>query len=229
MDGHVWTEQTVPATNLFKVTYGGGYYVAVGSNNLVESTDGVSWTTRTLTNSIAMTRIIHADGVYFAGGHGSVIYSFDRTNWTKSVITNRGGLDSHALAYGPAGLIAAGTGSVFESIAGLQWQWTHHFYGAIWHTGAAYGVGTYVMVGTQSFFSRKLLPRTRITSTENPVSLRLNISTDPGLPFVVQATESLDDPHWQDVPGIAGTNAYESFEIPMQGTAQRFYRAVPRR
>lgn len=75
--------------NLYGICYGGGKYVGVGNNGIVTySTDGVNWTTTTITGN-SLNRIYYSDGKFVAAGNrGTVVTSTNGVDWTVTQLTS---------------------------------------------------------------------------------------------------------------------------------------------
>mmetsp|Transcript_20499 Transcript_20499/g.22889 ORF Transcript_20499/g.22889 Transcript_20499/m.22889 type:complete len:91 (+) Transcript_20499:1-273(+) len=75
-DGIVWTSRTAATNNYWNsVTYGGGFFVAVGSpdssemgNRVMTSSDGIVWTSRTAANDKSWYGVTYGDDTFVAVG-----------------------------------------------------------------------------------------------------------------------------------------------------------------
>lgn len=101
------TQQALPASKLWSaVAFGNGVFVAVnrsaGDTVAASSTDGLSWTSRTIPPG-AYTSVIYAAGLFVAVGSSICSTSPDGINWTQRTFT---GINDPNVAYG-AGLFVA--------------------------------------------------------------------------------------------------------------------------
>jgi len=54
----------------------------------------------------------------------------------------------------------------------------------------------------------------------------VSIQTELGKTYIVQYTDTLAPPNWQNLPGVAGNGAVETVTNSAPGVAQRFYRLI---
>jgi hypothetical protein len=162
-----WTDRTAGAGIgglLYDVAYGGGVFVAVGTNTALgtvySSPDGVTWTNRTDSlNAGGELRGVHfADGRFVAVGTNSaagiLASSTDGANWANHTAAAGVGGVLHDVAYGNGVWVAVGhTGGSLAAIAtstdGSVWtnRSTTAGVGGILH-GVAFANGQFVAVGT---------------------------------------------------------------------------------
>jgi hypothetical protein len=119
--GATWVNQTnINANSLYDlhaVTYGGGYYVAVGdSGTILTSTDAVNWNEPNyLTTGNNLSAVAYGDGLFVAvGDNGWTVLSSDAVNWTSVGSPTINNLD--AVTYGPNGFVAAGENGTILNI-----------------------------------------------------------------------------------------------------------------
>ncbi|OQC59168.1 MAG: putative sporulation-specific glycosylase YdhD [Verrucomicrobia bacterium ADurb.Bin018] len=81
-NGVAWTKRTSGTTvYLSDVTYGNGYYVAVGNTRTLRSADGLTWSFTT--NSVYLYRVAYCSGAFRAAGKNGVIWtSADGLTWS---------------------------------------------------------------------------------------------------------------------------------------------------
>ena len=80
-NGVAWTKRTSgTSVYLSDVTYGNGYYVAVGNTRTLRSADGITWSLSS--NSTYLYRVAYCAGAFRAAGKNGVIWtSADGLNW----------------------------------------------------------------------------------------------------------------------------------------------------
>lgn len=83
-----WTSVGGQMADLRDITYGNGYYVAVGSLNgqahLISSSDGLTWTTQNTGLSEPLNAVAYFGSIFVAvGDKGSVAWSQNGTTWTS--------------------------------------------------------------------------------------------------------------------------------------------------
>jgi hypothetical protein len=157
-DGVNWTAVTDTGltdafgsdSNIGDIAYGGGKFVAVGTN-AAYSTDGVTWTAVADTS---FTNITYGGGKFVAvGWGGTAAYSTDGINWTAVTDTKFGTTANDyitAIAYGGGKFVAAGTnGKAAYSADGVTWAAVSDtkFGTGDYITAIAYGGNKFVAVG----------------------------------------------------------------------------------
>ena len=124
--GVTWVTRTVTGvTGIFKAfTYGSanGYYVGVTqgtSNNIVSSTDAVTWVTRASANTAGLLCVAYGNSTFVAAGYsGTVSSSTDSITWSSRT-TPQTGYVYYSIAYG-AGVfvtVASGTAGATPNVA----------------------------------------------------------------------------------------------------------------
>ncbi len=80
-NGLAWTKRTSGTpVYISDVSYGNGYYTAVGNTRTLRSADGISWAV--YTNSTYLYRIVYCAGVFKAtGANGTILSSMDGATW----------------------------------------------------------------------------------------------------------------------------------------------------
>lgn len=146
-----WTTQTSSfgTSNITWITYGGGYYLAVGqSGKYATSTNGTSWTQGTAFGQIMIT-CAYGNSLYLVAGAAGYVYtSPDRTTWTGRSSNLSVSGDIYSSYYGNSlFLIGNSIGEVATSPDGITWTPRTVSFGANPVTGFAYGAGLYVAVG----------------------------------------------------------------------------------
>ncbi|CAN5159328.1 hypothetical protein BH09BAC4_BH09BAC4_05180 [soil metagenome] len=130
--GTTWTKQVSGTTEQFTaVAYGGGGYggnlfVAVGVGIIKTSPDGITWTTRTLSNKYGLGSITTGPkGNFVAVGGYSVLTSPDGLTWTSNMISDPV-LRLKSIAYSPAFneyvSLSSIRGNVATSTDGVTWK-----------------------------------------------------------------------------------------------------------
>lgn len=135
------------AYNLHGITYGNGYFVAVGNNGTIfKSTDGISWESRqpTLDDLYGIT---HDGNITFAttGESGTIFTSQNLDTWTPQT----SGTTNHLMGvdYGNMLFTTVGVeGTILTSLNGVNWD-TEDPGITDWLYGVAYGNGYFVAVG----------------------------------------------------------------------------------
>ena len=162
-DGINWTAHGGNAVSLVNVTYGGGQFVAVGSNattanqTVMTSPDGITWTTQTA-HAGAWHGVTYGNGLYAAVANNNtasitqrVMTSPDGVMWTlRTTPTYDASLaDWRMVAYGSGRFVASatnGSGQLMSSTDGVTWalidgsgvnSWRH----------VTFGGGTFVALG----------------------------------------------------------------------------------
>jgi hypothetical protein len=116
-DGQSWTERAT-GTNIYfrSVTYGNGYFVAVGNNRyFYMSNDGLYWTRRAYMANDDVYKITFGNNMFVAVGTNGFVYdSPDGDNWNSRLITKNDnfidvkfGADSF--------IVVANTGNIYQS------------------------------------------------------------------------------------------------------------------
>jgi len=122
-NGTSWISRNsgLTGSNLLSAAFGGGIFVAVGSNGaLTTSPDGVTWTPRTPVSSANLNSVIYATGRFTAvGDNGVVFVSTDGTAWSPRTSSTSANLRGIALQ--DSSLLAVGSGDVLaKSVSTLN-------------------------------------------------------------------------------------------------------------
>ncbi len=136
------------ASDLYNITYDGGKFVAVGADgSITTSTDGITWTSQTLTGGGLFYGVTYGNGTFVASGQGgAVVTSTDGSSWTSRTTPTSAML--YCAAYGNGTFVVVGMGgTVISSNDGVTWtkqtsDTTKDLY------GVAYGNNRFVVVGT---------------------------------------------------------------------------------
>jgi hypothetical protein len=111
------------APGLYGVTYGNGYFVAVGYRLLARSSDGVSWQIESLPAAGASFEAVAwsaAGGFVAVGQNGSMARSLDGATWTA--VTSGTANSLYAVTYGAGYYVAVGYGgTIVRSADGVNW------------------------------------------------------------------------------------------------------------
>jgi hypothetical protein len=148
----LWTQRTSSfgTTNIMRITYGNGLYVAVGSSGkLATSPDGITWTQQTSSfGTTTIQGIAYGNGLWVAvGSSGKLATSSDGITWTQqtSSFETTTILD---VAYGEGTYIAVGdSGKLATSSDGITWTQRTSSFGTTNIRRITYGNGLYVAVG----------------------------------------------------------------------------------
>ncbi len=152
--GLAWTSQGVPVINVWNsVAYGNGMFVGVGANSsfAITSNDGITWTSRTTSNS-SLVAITYGNGMFVAvaqsGVGNRVATSPDGITWTNRL--SAADISWQAITYGNGLFVAVsttGTGNrVMTSPDGINWTSRASAADNDWN-GVTYGNGLFVAVG----------------------------------------------------------------------------------
>lgn len=107
------TAYNVSPGGYYAGAYGDGKYVIGNGGGIVYSTDGITWTSRTVTSSTILT-ITYAKNIFVAGGSGGVLStSTDAITWTTR--TFGVGSNINCIAFGADTFIAVGPNSMIRT------------------------------------------------------------------------------------------------------------------
>jgi len=118
-DGITWTYQTMPSTGWDWVSFGAGKYVAVGSNKIAHSSDGVSWASAANIDTAAWKTVGYGSAGFvalagdFFNGSDKMMISTDGVNWTSK--TAPAVRDWKSVTYGDGGYVAVGAVGIMTS------------------------------------------------------------------------------------------------------------------
>lgn len=189
----IFVERTSANTNtaliLYDIAYGNGVWVVVGANtvgtllggSIQSSTDGLTWTNRTVANTNKMYGVGYGNGIFIAvGSNGALQTSTDGTTWTNRT-SNSNNQDLYNVAYGNGVYVAVGgavnpNGTIISSTDGTTWiRRTAANVFAL--TSVAFGNGTFVVAGGNAAGSGSLQSSTdgttwtnRTVANSNPMS-----------------------------------------------------------
>jgi uncharacterized protein YjdB len=153
------SNSTFGTDEILTIAYGKNTFVAGGyKGKMATSTDGITWTTVSSSNSTfgtnyPITAIAYGNDKFVAGSlYGRMAYSTDGATWTAISSSNSTfGVESsiNAIVYGNNMFIASGTGSKMAySTDGATWTALENMYYIIQYIYAiAYGNNTFVAVG----------------------------------------------------------------------------------
>jgi hypothetical protein len=155
VDGHVWTiRNSGSLVAIQSVVYGKDQFVAVGSQSVLSSTDGTSWTTHpfVLGQSAYFTCITYAESLYVATSQVEpgqatpmVLVSSDAVTWRSFDAPN----NLFSVTYGDGQFVAVGLATILTSPDGQAWT-VKAFPSGIAPTflkSVAFGAGQFVAVG----------------------------------------------------------------------------------
>lgn len=147
-DGTAWTEVVSPLfarVFLEAVAYGGGKFVAVGTNgSILTSADGIAWTSAASGTVAVLHAVAYGGGRFVAVGEGGVIFtSPDGDTWARESSGTSGSL--HGIAYGGGRFVAVGPNAAVTSADGVHWTAAGAGMSGVY--AVAYGDGQFVAVG----------------------------------------------------------------------------------
>ncbi len=156
-----WALRTVASASWNRVAFGNGTFVAVplGSNTVVTSTDGITWTSRAiLPSSLWWAAVAYGNSTFAAvamgvtNSAGSTVSAASAdgvTTWTAS----SGGLPAsvawNSLTFGGGLFVASSAVNIATSPDGLVWTARTNPVAANWQA-AAYGNGTFVLLSVNT-------------------------------------------------------------------------------
>lgn len=158
-DGITWTARAsaLPSTATWcGVTYGNGLFVAVATGSTTaaaSSTDGITWTSRTLPSSSNWLATTYGGGNFVAvtGATSTVAaYSTNGTSWSSATLPTSG--DWRSVTYGGGTFVAASYNSAnaaYSTDGGQTWTGTSLPVSANW-SSVAYGNGVFIAVAFNS-------------------------------------------------------------------------------
>jgi len=119
-----WTSQSLasgPASFLNDMIYAGGKYITVGGSSILESSDGLAWTSIYVSAAGSITTVAYGNGLYVAAGtdindNSLWLSSPDGLNWT-AIATPPAGVVASDLAFGN-GVFVAFVGNCQETSDG---------------------------------------------------------------------------------------------------------------
>lgn len=147
--GETWTARNAPPGDWNAVTYGTGRYVAVGDQQVMTSTDAVTWTPSADPDvgGSTWTSVTYGNGLFVAVALDTVITSTDGASW--SVVSDGTDTDGAwtSVTYGNGVYVAVANGAAMTSTNGTDWTPVADadVTGIAW-TSVAYGNGLYVAV-----------------------------------------------------------------------------------
>ncbi|MHC0039043.1 immunoglobulin-like domain-containing protein, partial [Pseudoneobacillus sp. C159] len=156
--GETWTNHsgqiTSPGGALNKVTYGNGLFVAVGENgNVFTSSDGMTWTKRSVPTTESLYGAVYSNGKYYAVGHGFLLTSSNGVSWNIQFI----GLEYPTIASSGGELVIVSTmGRIVSSMDGATWTPNttvgpiEDFYNVNYGDGKFVAVGHYGLIATRT-------------------------------------------------------------------------------
>jgi hypothetical protein len=157
-DGINWQTYSAPAFSPDYATYGNGTFVVVGSgeSTCLTSTNGTSWTVRTLPVASSWSGIAYGSGLFVVidkgSGSGSPVYltSPDGIAWTQRALPVSA--DWRAVTYGDGAFVIVSSGTpstTLTSTDGLTWTQRALPIAAGWRA-VGFGGGTFVALSNSS-------------------------------------------------------------------------------
>ena len=149
----VWTARTASEANSWQsITYGNGLFVAVssdGTNRVMTSPDGITWTTRTAaTSSSYWQAVTYGNDTFVAISYTSdaVMTSLDGITWTRRTASSSEAWISVTYGNGLFVAVANNTNKVMTSPDGITWTARTASASSAWRA-ITYGNGLFVAVG----------------------------------------------------------------------------------
>ena len=164
--GSLWTSRTAASADSWvAVAYGGGRYVAVGTNAVMTSTDGITWTSGTPATSDEWWGVAYGAGIWVAVSYnGTVMTSTNGTAWTQRFPP--AGNEYFGVTYGNGLFVAVGetaTGSpnnqIITSPDGINWTARSSPVIIRWHS-VAYGNNLFVAVARDGTATNRVMTST---------------------------------------------------------------------
>ena len=201
--GQTWqTGSGLPTAIWTGLAYGKGVFVAVATSSATaaSSTDGVTWTTRTLPSNTNWSSVAYGNNKFVAVSSSSskTAYSVDGITWYQSYLPITAGL----VEYGQGVFLAitASSAVAYTSEDGLQW--TTRTVSPDSYGGMAYGLastsytGYFVTAGSVSAASRISAGcRTKVRPIINSNIITSINSFEPGSGYVTAPTVTFTDPN----------------------------------
>lgn len=142
-----WTTRTAPSASWTAVTYGNGLFVAVATNKVMTSPDGITWTDAGTVPSASWAAVAYGNSLFVAtASGGKYMTSSNGTSWTSGNMSN-GTVKS--MAYGNGLFVVVGGNPGYYSADGTNWS-TSTMNGL---NGLTYGNGLFVGVGASGRYS----------------------------------------------------------------------------
>jgi type II secretory pathway pseudopilin PulG len=126
-DGITWTAGAIPSLTYYACAYGGGKFVAVGTNtaSCSYSSDGINWSSGSMPSSANWRSVAYGNGrfVSVSQGSGSTkgAYSMDGVNWTAVVLPVGANWVSLAYVNGLFVTVASSATNALTSPDGITW------------------------------------------------------------------------------------------------------------
>jgi hypothetical protein len=151
------------------IAYGNGVYVAVsstGTNRVMTSTDGVTWTSRTASDNNSWYDVAFGNGVFVAvseNGTNRVMTSTDGISWTSRTASDNNSWRSVNYVNNVflATAIGGNTNKIMTSSDGITWTSRTEAEANQWR-GSAYGNGVYVVVASNG--TNRVMTSTNLVS-----------------------------------------------------------------
>jgi hypothetical protein len=155
--GTEWVQRTNPVVYTYAVTYGSSTFVAVGTNTVLTSYDGITWTSRTPASANSWRAVTFASSTFVAvstdGTGNRVMTSSNGITWTSRSSAEDNSWTS--ITYGSSTFVAVssdGTHRVMTSPDGITWTARTAAYANDWNA-VTYGNGLFVAVSDFIFGS----------------------------------------------------------------------------
>ena len=177
--GETWTARTASdeTSSWYSVAYGNGVFVAVartGTNRVMTSPDGVTWTTRTAAVQSGWYAVTYGNGLFVAVSENAVMTSPDGVTWTARTSAIACDECEVRVTFGNGVFVAVasgGTNRVMTSTDGVTWTARTAAKANGWRS-VTYGNGVFVAVANSG---TDLV----MTSTDNGETWTARSAADP--------------------------------------------------
>jgi prepilin-type N-terminal cleavage/methylation domain-containing protein len=144
LGGENWTTRSAPSTGWYGIAYGNGRYVAIGSNGVMSSTDGQTWTTVSTPVTRTWRSVTYGGGKFVIIGDQTgtvtVLNSTDGITWTSHTGVN--GYLWESVTHGNGRFVAVSQARTMTSTDGQTW--TSNTAGPRQWDGVTFGNGRFV-------------------------------------------------------------------------------------
>ena len=146
--GPDWTENTLASSGAWSVCFGNSKFVAVksGGTEAATSSDGVTWTPRTLPTTANWNAVTYGNSIFVALGYGGTIAasSPDGITWTQRVLPVS--IAWSSVIFGDTVFLATALASNKAATSPDGITWTEHDFPTGFYAGAlCYGNGQFVV------------------------------------------------------------------------------------
>jgi hypothetical protein len=226
-DGINWSgPYIVNGSGFTGISYGNNLFVGVGGQGAIAtSPDGINWTAHSSAIFNTFGGVTFGNGIFAADCPGfGVVISPDGTNWISGI--GLGG--SGAITCGDQGFVAPGSYANYYLVTspdGTNWTF-RGFNGP--SSGAAFGNGTYVIVGGQQI-SQSIPTNAQATPLLSgqviSQGFKLSAIAQPNYSYRIQSSTNLTATNWSNAFAFISTQAVTSFvDTDATNNSSCFYR-----